>query len=86
MKKIVLALAVIGCGEIASSDSRNCDHWETDYSHTTVECVERDYNKTVVLCDDGYQSVRPGCVTPMEVRELLQMRGCHTKNWCFDEY
>ena len=86
MKYIVLALAVVGCGEVSSSDSRDCNHWEVDYSHTSVECSERDYNKTVVLCDDENGSIRPGCVTPMEVRELLQMPGCHTKNWCFDEY
>ena len=89
MKYIVLALAVVGCGEVSSSDSRDCRHFESAYSHTSIECDDEQgiFNKSVVLCDsvNGY-IFRPGCVDVSDVQALLTMPGCHTKNWCFDEY
>ena len=88
MKKIVLALAVIGCGELPEKDfGRDCEVHDEMYSHSVVFCggLEPDNAADVfIACNPRVQrdsQMRKECVHSYDLMDLepncVMQHVCH---------
>ena len=93
MKKIVLALAMFGCGDFESVETNQgievpCVKYQGDYLHTNISCGDY-YEAQIVLCDDNGNYERGKfCFTDSELQNIVSENkpcpncGCVVENVC----
>mgnify|MGYP006438395673 FL=1 len=90
MKYIVLALAVVGCGELSDIDfGKECEVHDDMYSHSVVFCGGReadDVADVFIACNPRVQrdsQMRKECVHSYDLMDLDP--DCEMQHVCFVE-
>ena len=90
MKKIVLALVVIGCGELPEKDFGNeCEVHDEMYSHSVVFCGGReaeDVADVFIACNPRVQrddQMRKECIQSYDLMDLEP--NCEMQHVCYLE-